>query len=353
MRDRIPFLFAALLVAGLIAIVGIAAFSITDTEEPPAEVAVDGVVSGRVASAILAASVSAPVQPARGGDIQAIAPQSASEPTLATESTEAPASSSTSTAPETPTTTAEADTTPPPLVITAPDDGATVTNSVVEFTGTSEPGAVVTSGPFAADMEDDGDWLIKLVVGSGYNGTVFTARDAAGNETSVRITVLYEVAPSPTTTRAPSPSPTTTSAPTPTTSPPPPSNCPVSGACSPQWPADPKQGHGREYWRSAVERHWGAGRAECVLDLIQVESGGDPQARAHAGYLGLMQHSPGQWNKRAMWAGFSDGNLTAHPYNGEANIAAGAALADREGSDWWKHWPPTSHIASCQVHRNG
>lgn len=350
MRDRIPFLFAALLVAGLIAVVGVAAFSITTSgEEPQEEAAIDGVVSGRVASAVLAASVSTVPPATDRGTIEALAPQSAAEPSLETTSTAAPApDSSTSTAATTapsPTT----DTTPPPLVVTAPDDGETVTSSVVEFMGTSEPGAVVTSGPFEADMQDNGDWSILLVVSSGYNGTVFTARDAAGNETSVRISVLYEKAPTPTTTKAPSttspaapPSPTTTAAP--------PSNCPISGSCSPQWPADAKAAHPREYWRSTVEQYWPSDRVECVLDLIQVESGGDPAARSSGGnYLGLMQHSYWAWNSRATAIGLVDGNgLTAHPYNGAANIAVGAWLANNS-SPWWRPWPPTSHIASCQA----
>lgn len=348
LRDRIPFLFAALLVAALIAVVGVAAFSITTSDEPEEDVAAGPVVSGRVASAILAASVSTVRQAAESGSIEALAPQSASEPSAVTTSTTAPAPD-TSSEPPAPGPTATTDTTPPPLEITTPDDGATVTSSVVEFAGTSEPGAVVISGPFDADMEDDGDWSISLVVGSGYNGTVFTARDAAGNETSVRITVLYEKAPSPTTTGAPSPSPTTTSAPTPTTSPPPSSNCPVSGSCSSQWPADPKQAHGRDYWRSTVTQYWPADRVECVLDLIQRESGGDPQANNSGLYLGLMQHSYWAWNGRAEAIGLVDGNgLTAHPFNGAANIAAGAWLANRS-SPWWQPWPPTTRIPSCEA----
>ena len=127
-------------------------------------------------------------------------------------------------------------------------------------------------------------------------------------------------------------------------------NCPVTGACSPQWPADAAGGRSREAWRSVVVKYWQAERVECVLDLIQVESSGNPQARnPSGGFLGLLQHSPSGWNTRAAAAGFEDGNgLTAHPYNGAANIAAGAWLADNS-SPWWKPWPPTGHIASCQA----
>ena len=89
-----------------------------------------------------------------------------------------------------------------------------------------------------------------------------------------------------------------------------------------------------------------------MLDLIQAESSGNPQARnPRGGVLGLLQHkhSPSGWNTRAAAAGFKDGNgVTAHPYNGAANIAAGAWLADNT-SPWWKPWPPTGRIASCQA----
>jgi hypothetical protein len=99
-----------------------------------------------------------------------------------------------------------------------------------------------------------------------------------------------------------------------------------------------------------VEKYWGTERAACVLDLMQVESGGDPQARSPGGsYLGLLQHSHWAWNGRARAIGLVDGNgLTAHPYNGEANIAAGAWLANNS-SPWWQPWPPTRNIASCQA----
>jgi hypothetical protein len=127
-------------------------------------------------------------------------------------------------------------------------------------------------------------------------------------------------------------------------------NCPVSGACSPMWAADSAGARSREAWRSVVATYWQADRVNCVLDLIQVESTGNPQARnSSGGYLGLLQHSPSGWNKRAAAAGFRDDNgLTAHPYNGAANIAAGAWLADNT-SPWWRPWPPTGHIASCQA----
>lgn len=349
MRDRIPFLFAALLVAALIGVVGVAAFSINNAEEPPQEESYSGVISARVASAVLAVSVSTtaseplPPLPAE--------PEAPTEPET-TESVEAATTTQAPGATSAPPTTSPADITAPPLVITSPEDGATVTGSVVEFRGTSEREATVASGPFAATMAENGDWSIKLVVQSGYNSTVFTATDLAGNENSVRIVVFYEP-PTPTTTKPPStttththPATTTTT----TTPKPPPSNCPVSGSCSPQWPADSAGARGGEAWRSVVTQYWPAERVQCVVDLIQRESSGNPQARSKTGaYLGLLQHSYWAWNSRARAIDLVDGNgLTAHPYNGAANIAAGAWLANNS-SPWWKPWPPTGSIPSCQA----
>jgi hypothetical protein len=211
-------------------------------------------------------------------------------------------------------------------------------------------------------MKADGDWAIRLVVSTGYNNTVFTATDAAGNTTAVRTVVYYEpptttttkpatstTTKPPSTTTTKPPTTTTTQPPTTTTTKPPGGTCPVSGSCSPNWPADSAGRRGGEYWRSTVIKHWDPERVQCVVDLIQVESSGDPQARASAGYLGLLQHSLGAWNARARGALFVDGDgITAHPYNGEANIAAGAWLADHS-NPWWWPWPPTGDIASCQA----
>ena len=352
MRDRIPFLFAALLVAALIAVVGVAAFSINSSEDPPQEEAYDGVISGRVASAVLAVSVSTagsealqslPIEPIETAALEPTETVEAATTTQAPVSTSAPA------------TTSAADTTAPNIVVTSPQEGAAVTSSVVEFTGTTEREATVVSGPFAATMTENGDWSIKLVVQSGYSSTVFTATDVAGNQNSVRIVVYYEPPTTTTTTHVHPPSATTTThlhpPSTTTTTPPkpPPTNCPVSGSCSPQWPADSAGARGGEAWRSVVAQYWPAERVDCVVDLIQRESSGNPQANNSGRYLGLLQHSVWGWNGRAQAIGLVDGTgLTAHPYNGAANITAGAWLANNS-SPWWGPWPPTKTIPSCQA----
>jgi hypothetical protein len=84
------------------------------------------------------------------------------------------------------------DTEPPPLVVVSPTDGAKLTEKVATFKGTTEPGARVLAGRYEANVAGDGRWSIRLVLKEGRNGARFTAIDAAGNETTVRITVIYE-----------------------------------------------------------------------------------------------------------------------------------------------------------------
>jgi hypothetical protein len=356
LRKRIPFLFAALLIAALVAVGGVAAFSISGTEAPPEEQSFDTSISGRVGSAILAVSVSSPqpaTLPATGGgapepEVAAAEPVTSPTTQATTGTTSAPAPSG-------------ADTNPPRLFIAYPENGAAVTTSVVEFAGTSEPGAIVSSGPFPATMDENGNWTIKLVVIAGYNNTVFTALDPADNATSVRAVVFYDPPSTPTTTKAP-PSPATTKPPAPTTTQPPATTttnppvggaCPVSGSCSPNWSADANGSRNVEAWRPLVEKHWQPDRVECVLGIIQLESRGDPRARnSGTNALGLMQHLGKYWNSRAIGSGFVDGNgLTATPYNAEANIAAGRWLADwaqQNQGDWRRPWTVTRFVAACQ-----
>ncbi len=119
-----------------------------------------------------------PVDDADGGVI-ALPPVTEPPPPV----TEAP--------PET-TTTIAVDTTPPRLAITSPDDGFVSDDKTIRFKGTTEPGAVVTAGRFEANVDDEGNWAIVLVLKEGGNRARFTATDAAGNETTKAITVYYE-----------------------------------------------------------------------------------------------------------------------------------------------------------------
>lgn len=102
------------------------------------------------------------------------------------------------------------DTTPPPLTITSPEEGASFDEKTVTFVGTTEPGARVFAGPYEADVSSTGEWQIILVLREGSNLARFDARDDAGNESHAAVTVYYVVAqPAPTTTAAKEGPPTT------------------------------------------------------------------------------------------------------------------------------------------------
>ncbi len=120
----------------------------------------------------------------------------------ATEAPEASTTTSTTEAPPEPTTTTTtvpADITPPPLTITSPEQDQHFEVDVIEFKGTTEPGAKVFAGRYEADVDREGQWSIRLILSPGPNGALFVATDAAGNQTEARVTVHYDV-PEPTTT---------------------------------------------------------------------------------------------------------------------------------------------------------
>ena len=353
MRPRAPLAYAGLLIVAFLAVIGFAAFSpstdtsaeelvteLTATTVPP-----NGGMSARVASAVLALRVSD--ADSRTATTQAApattstVPDSADETstTVETESfvIQETSTSSTQAPPTTAApTTSQSDTTPPTIKVTSPDDGDTVTKQTVTFKGTVEKGATVSSGPYAADVNDDGTWSIRLVVVDGANGATFTATDKAGNSASVRIIVNYEekkAAPPPPTT-------TTTAAHD--------DHATTTPKWSPKWPADAGGIRNVEQWRSLVGKYWAADRVDCVLGIIKKESRGDPRAYNSAtGASGLMQHLSKYWKNRAASAGFRDSDgLYATPYNAEANIAAGAYIAG-SGDNWYTPWGYLAAYGSC------
>jgi hypothetical protein len=323
-----------MLIIALVAVIGFAAFSTSpgdgeaggESDSSPTTT-----VSARVASAILALRVS---------DADARISEPSSETTTSTTSVEgtpqaddaadvtAQDEPATTAAPGTtsapPTTTAR-DTTPPDLHVDSPSDGAKVEDRVVTFSGTSEAGAKVYSGPYDAAVDDDGNWTLRLVVSSEGSNAKITAEDTAGNTATVSILVTYSPPPPPPTT-------TTTTKGTTTT---------TSGGTnwSPNWPADAAGKRHVEYWRPLVEKYWPDYLVNCALNIIHFESYGNPQAynrTAHA--EGLFQHLSKYWKARAAAAGFRDSNgLYATPYNAEANIAVSWYLA-KNSSPWDRHW---------------
>lgn len=349
MKPRIPLAYAGFLVVALVAVVGFAAFSPSTDEAataPDTTLAAEAQpTSARVASAILALRVAGPdvrtatTDAGGAGFADSPAPTPASTETVDTgaatssSTTESPPSTDTTATTRAPSTTM-GDTTPPALRVTSPDDGDTVDERVLTFRGTTEPGATVTSGPFEATVDDDGTWSLKLVLAPGANGAAFTARDAAGNATSVRIVVTYDPPVSTTTTTSP-PATTTTAA--------------SSPKWSPLWPADAGGMRNVEAWRPLVAKYWPAELVDCALNIIYLESRGDPRAyNARTGAEGLFQHLSRYWKGRAAAAGFQDGNgLYATPYHAEANIAAAWLIAN--GSDpWHRPWTVNPYFGACQ-----
>jgi len=332
----------------IIAFVGFAALSTSGDTGP--SVAVNTVdqaelpVRARVAAAVFASRFESSLE-----DGAAFTAETTAAAPVTTVATTVPASGTPATAAPEP-----RDTKPPAFRITSPKDGAEVDERVVRFQGTVERGADVFSGRFFATVSEEGAWELPLIVVPGANIARITARDGAGNETTLKIIVNY--APktttttkpprkSTTTTKAPPKTTTTTKGSTTTTSPP-------ASQWSPNWPADAGGIRNVEQWRSEVEKHWPAGRVDCVLGIIKKESRGDPRARNTAyDTRGLMQHLIKYWRGRAVGAGFVDSNgLVANPYNGEANIAAGAYLAnyyDNLGKNWWQPWGGLPSYGSC------
>jgi hypothetical protein len=347
---RVPIAYASLLVVALVTVIGFAAFSPSDGAD--ATVAATEAnsayrpVTGRVAAAILAirtSGASEETDTAQSDEPDSVGTATVAETGDDTEVVnEDPESKSVQVSP---TTTAAADTTPPSFTITSPHDGDTVDTSVLEFKGTVEKGATVRSGPFDAQVADDGTWSISLALVAGDNGASFSATDSAGNTTTKRIVVSY-APPQTKTTTAPATTTTKTQSSTATTTTTKASS--TSSQWSPNWPADAGGIRDVEQWRSTVARYWAADRVDCVLGIILRESRGDPRAyNSSYGASGLMQHLIKYWPGRAASAGFKDSNgLVASPYNGEANIAAGAAIAG-SGSNWYAPWSRLPSYGSC------
>ncbi len=86
-----------------------------------------------------------------------------------------------------------ADSTPPKLVITSPKDGAHFGENKLKYSGVTEPGARVFAGEWEADVFDNGEWQIVLILSPGKNITTFRAQDEAGNVAKATITAHLDV----------------------------------------------------------------------------------------------------------------------------------------------------------------
>lgn len=143
------------------------------------------------------------MEPVPGPESTTSVPPPATAPTVSTTmpstTTAAPPA-----APPPPTTaTTPPDTTPPSLVITHPEDGSETSERVVEFVGTTEPGATVQSGRYQAEVDPSGVWRLVLVLSEGWNTARFTAQDEAGNLSQASVRVRYSPLEVTTTTESP------------------------------------------------------------------------------------------------------------------------------------------------------
>ena len=93
-----------------------------------------------------------------------------------------------------------------------------------------------------------------------------------------------------------------------------------------------------ERWRDLVTEavtHYGGSSNDVnrFLNVMQCESGGDPNAANPSGASGLMQQMQTWWDNRAIAAGFEG----ASPFDPRANIYVSAYLIYRS-SNSWHHW---------------
>ena len=326
-RSRVSFAFTGILVIALIAVGGFAAFSTQQSApdatgsaiETPTDPVVPQTASGRILGAVVAAALTPEptFETAASSESDSIADPS--PPTTEAETsptvTQGPPPTTVA-APVDKNSTANVtppDTSAPDIDITSPKDDSTVDERVIEFRGTTEPGATVTSGSYQADV-DDGAWSIKLVLREGRNRAYFTATDKAGNSQTESVSVVYE--PPATTTSSTSTSTTTSTTPPPDTGGP----------------------RNVEEWRWLVEQYFPSELVDDALVVMKCESKGDPAAyNSRSGASGLFQFIPNTWT----WASNNSGWAGASPFDPEANVASAAWLVqwslDHDKSAW-AHW---------------
>lgn len=80
----------------------------------------------------------------------------------------------------------------PRLEITQPGNGEHFADETLKFAGVTEPGARVFAGKYEADVLENGEWHIVLILSPGRNLVTFTARDEAGNTTTATVTAYLD-----------------------------------------------------------------------------------------------------------------------------------------------------------------
>lgn len=101
------------------------------------------------------------------------------------------------------------DTTPPPIFVNAGLDGSTVEAAGFTVAGTTEPGTQMTVNGVPVVADASGNWSFAFTLNLGPNSIPIKASDAAGNESTLTITVTYALPVVTTTTTAPPPPPPT------------------------------------------------------------------------------------------------------------------------------------------------
>ncbi|MDJ0497962.1 MAG: hypothetical protein QNJ89_09035 [Acidimicrobiia bacterium] len=86
----------------------------------------------------------------------------------------------------------EEDTTPPSLEILFPENEQHFDEDTIPFEGKTEPGARVFAGRYEADVDEEGNWRIVLILNPGGNVVTFKAKDSAGNITEKAVKVYLD-----------------------------------------------------------------------------------------------------------------------------------------------------------------
>lgn len=89
--------------------------------------------------------------------------------------------------------TEDVDSDPPDLVILFPEDGQHFEKKEIAFEGKTEPGARVFAGKYEADVDEEGNWRIVLILThDGANTASFKSIDEAGNESTASVKAYYD-----------------------------------------------------------------------------------------------------------------------------------------------------------------
>jgi hypothetical protein len=86
----------------------------------------------------------------------------------------------------------EDDRIPPDLMILHPVEGQVFERKEVAFEGITEPGARVFAGDYEADVDQEGNWRIVLILSPGGNHATLRAVDRAGNVSEASVSVFYQ-----------------------------------------------------------------------------------------------------------------------------------------------------------------